>query len=150
MSVRPAETQISPGFRPFWSESSVSARRYLGSLATHWAHSDDSDQTGRMPRLIWVFDGRTLILFVLLCRGSNNVYPCKPQFYYNKSGVRSGLNYTRLLNWCDVWVLHWHGSESEAFWRSDLLFCNRNCVSFDHYFVGMYLVRLGIISLLKP
>ena len=24
----------------------------LGSLATHKAHSEDSDQTGRMPRLI--------------------------------------------------------------------------------------------------
>ena len=34
------------------------------------ANSEDSDQTGRMPRLIWVFAGRTLILFVLSCRGS--------------------------------------------------------------------------------
>ena len=33
--------------------------RKLRSLATHWAHSEDSDQTGRMPRLIWVFAGRT-------------------------------------------------------------------------------------------
>ena len=29
-----------------------------------------TDQTGRMPRLIWVFAGRTLILLVLSCRGS--------------------------------------------------------------------------------
>ena len=28
-------------------------------IATHWAHSEDSDQTGRRPRLIWVFAGRT-------------------------------------------------------------------------------------------
>ena len=34
------------------------------------ADSEDSDQTGRMPRLIWVFAGRTLILLVLSCRGS--------------------------------------------------------------------------------
>ena len=33
--------------------------RKLGSLATHWAHSEESDQTGRMPRLIRVFAGRT-------------------------------------------------------------------------------------------
>ena len=39
-------------------------------LATDWAYSEDSDQTGRMPRLIWVFAGRTLILLVLICRGS--------------------------------------------------------------------------------
>ena len=43
--------------------------RSIGSLATHWAHSEDSDQTGRMPRLIWVFAGRTVILLVLSCRG---------------------------------------------------------------------------------
>ena len=52
MSVRPEKTQISLGIRPVWSESSLSAWRNLGSLATHWAHSKDSDQTGRMPRLI--------------------------------------------------------------------------------------------------
>ena len=32
--VRPAKTQISLGFRPVWSESSLSAWRKLGSLAT--------------------------------------------------------------------------------------------------------------------
>ena len=41
MSVRPAKTQISLGIRPVWSESSLSAWRKLGSLATHWAHSED-------------------------------------------------------------------------------------------------------------
>ena len=56
MNVRPA--------------SSVSAWRKLGSSATHWAHSEDSDQTGRMPRLIWFFAGRTLILLVFSCSGS--------------------------------------------------------------------------------
>ena len=30
-----------------------------GSLATHWAHSEDCDQIGRVPRLIWVFAGCT-------------------------------------------------------------------------------------------
>ena len=34
------------------------------------ADSEDSDQTGRMPRLIWVFAGRTVTLLVLSCRGS--------------------------------------------------------------------------------
>ena len=59
MTVRPAKTQISLGVRPVWSEYSLSAWRKIGSLATHWAHSEDSDQTWRMPRLIWVFAGRT-------------------------------------------------------------------------------------------
>ena len=51
--------KISLRIRPVWSESSLSAWRKLGSLATHWTHSKDFDQTGRMPRLIWVFAGCT-------------------------------------------------------------------------------------------
>ena len=63
--LRPAKTQISLGIRPVWSESSLSTWRKLGSSATHWAHSEDSDQTLRMPRLIWVFAGCTS--FCLFC-----------------------------------------------------------------------------------
>ena len=37
------KTQISLGIRPVWSESSLSAWRKLGSLATHWAHSAHAD-----------------------------------------------------------------------------------------------------------
>ena len=44
----------------------LSAWRKLGSLATHWAQSEDSDQTGRMPGLIWVFAGRTVTLLVFV------------------------------------------------------------------------------------
>ena len=69
--VHPAKTQVSLGIRPVWSESSLSVWRKFGSIATHWAHSQDSDQTGRMPMLIWVFAGRTLILLVLSFCGSN-------------------------------------------------------------------------------
>ena len=60
MAVRPAKTQISLGIHPVWSESSLSTWRTLGSLATHWEHSEDSDQTGQNPRLFWVF-AKTLI-----------------------------------------------------------------------------------------
>ena len=70
VAVRPAKTQISLGIRPVWLEASLSAWRNLGPLTTHWAHNEDSDQTGRMPRLIWVIAGRTLSLLVLSCRGS--------------------------------------------------------------------------------
>ena len=55
----PAKTHISLGIRPVWSESSLSTWRKLWSLATHWVHSEDSDQPGRMHRLIWVFTGCT-------------------------------------------------------------------------------------------
>ena len=57
--MRPAKTQISLGIRPVWSETSLSTWRKLGSLA------------GRMPRLIWAFAGRTVILLVLSRGGSN-------------------------------------------------------------------------------
>ena len=68
--VRPAKTQISLGICPVWSESSLSAWRKLGPLATHWVHSEDwSDWAG--PRLIWVFAGRTATLLVLSGGGSN-------------------------------------------------------------------------------
>ena len=50
--VRPAKTQISLGIRPVWSESSLCAWRKVGSLVTHWAHSEDSDQTGYPKTLI--------------------------------------------------------------------------------------------------
>ena len=74
-------------------KSSLSAWRKLGSLATHWAHSEDSDQTGRMPRLIWVFAGHTVILLVLsrcsFCVSFNNervniskVSMCYPYFVW--------------------------------------------------------------------
>ena len=42
VSVRLAKTQITLDIRPVWSESSLSAWRNLGSLATHSAHSEDS------------------------------------------------------------------------------------------------------------
>ena len=77
--VRQAKTQISLGIRPLWSESSLSAWRKLGSLATYWANSEDSDQTGWMPRLIWVFAGRTATLLVLSWGGSYILLPSDTQ-----------------------------------------------------------------------
>ena len=64
------------GLRSAWA----SAQSDQSLLCAQWvakdpsflhADSEDSDQTGRMPRLIWVFAGCTLILLVLSCRGSD-------------------------------------------------------------------------------
>ena len=68
VSVCPAKTQISLGVHPVWTQTSLSAWKNIGSLAIHWAHSECSDKTGRMPRLIWVFAGRTchFVDFVML------------------------------------------------------------------------------------
>ena len=47
------------------SSTSIIPNGHLFALRIGWVHSD---QTGRMPRLIWVFAGRTLTLLVLSCR----------------------------------------------------------------------------------
>ena len=70
MSVCPAKTQISLGIRPVWSESSLCAQWVAKDPRLLHADSEDSDQTGRMPRLIWVFAGCTTTLLVLSCCGS--------------------------------------------------------------------------------
>ena len=57
--VRPAKTQLSPGIRPFWSEYSLCAQCVAKDPSFLHTDSEDSDQTGWMPRLIWVFDGCT-------------------------------------------------------------------------------------------
>ena len=43
----------------------ASAWRSIGFLAIHKAYSKDSDQTGRMRRLIWVFAGHTSFCFIM-------------------------------------------------------------------------------------
>ena len=67
----PSKTQISLGIRPVWSESSLCAQWVAKDPSFLHADSEESDQTGRMPRLIGVFAGRTTILLVLSCRSSN-------------------------------------------------------------------------------
>ena len=62
----------------------------LGSLATHWAYSEDSDQTGRMPRLIWVFAWCSHVVSYVMSR---LIWHC------------GGLSY----------LLHFHHAYSESF-----------------------------------
>ena len=58
MTVHPAKTQISLGIRPVCSEFSLCAQWVAKDPSFFHADSEDSDQTGRMPRLIRVFAGR--------------------------------------------------------------------------------------------
>ena len=59
--VRPAKTRIILGIRPVWSVFPVRPdEESLGpQLPIERIMSEDSGQTGRMPSLIWVFNGRT-------------------------------------------------------------------------------------------
>ena len=57
--VRHAKIQISLGINPVWSKSSLCAQWEAKDARFLRAESEDSDQTGRMPRPIWVFARRT-------------------------------------------------------------------------------------------
>ena len=67
----PNEDSDQPGHPPSLFRVFAVRLKNLGPLTTNWAHSEDSDQTERMPRLILVSAGRTLSLLVLSCRSSN-------------------------------------------------------------------------------
>ena len=86
--VRPAKTQISLGIRPVWSEPSLCIKSVAKDPSFLHVDSEDSDQTGRMPRLIWVFAGRTATLFVLSCgaaqMGSFHSSAAQPKQLYNQ------------------------------------------------------------------
>ena len=79
--LREAKTQISLGTRPFWLESSLCAQWTAMDLRLLRADSEDSDQTGPMPRLIWVFaaspgctghfDSFTMLLFKFFLHNKN-------------------------------------------------------------------------------
>ena len=89
MSVRPTKTQISLGICPVWSESLVCAYWVVKEPSFLHADSEDSDQTGRMPRLIWVLAGCTAILLVLSCHSSylNILKPSFPLLYSYGPGL---------------------------------------------------------------
>ena len=72
MTVHPAKTQISLGIHSVWSEFSLCTQWVAKDPSFLHADSEDSDQTGRMPRLIWVFAGRTVIILVLSWGSSYN------------------------------------------------------------------------------
>ena len=60
LHVRSANTQISLRIRTGWSHCSMSAWRRYGFMANHRVPCEDSDQTARMRRLIWVFAWRNM------------------------------------------------------------------------------------------
>ena len=122
--VHPAKTQISLGIRPVWSETSLSAGRKLGSLATHWAHSEDSDQTGRMPRLISVFAGCTVILLVLSWGGSFAAV----QVVIRPIGSPGGAKFKYFEKGSSF--LHRTWSDVEAKFRFFILVSGENCMIF--------------------
>ena len=94
VAVRPAMTQISLGIRPVWSESSICAQWVAKSQSFLHADSEDSDQTGRMPRLIWVFARRTchFVRFIM-----------RPLIFCLNSETGTSFFKTCISKWAALW-----------------------------------------------
>ena len=73
--VRTAKNNISLRICAVWTESSVFTYKSIGSMAIHRAPSEDSVQTARMHRLIWVYDRRTNLKVHICHRGGKSTWP---------------------------------------------------------------------------
>ena len=112
--VRPAKTQISLGIRPIWSESSLSAWRNLGPLASHWAHSEDwSDCADAQTDLSlrWAH-----MSFYWFCHEVAQLsFPDYYTYYYfNIAVVNLDANYLNngKLFWKKIWAASWQNQQS--------------------------------------
>ena len=107
--------------RPVWSESSLCVQWIAKDTSFLHVDSEDSDQTGRMPRLISIFAVRTAILLVLSCRGSHvefNNASVYYSYYFKKlcgdSSVWKETSTSAVVNsnyWNVAWtskLLSWH------------------------------------------
>ena len=113
MTVRPAMTQISLGIHLVWSVSLLCIQWIAEDPRFLHADSDDSDQTGRMPRLIWVFAGHTVILLVLSWGGS---------YMFCKSFIAAwyfgDCRQSRAHQTLHVWSLLWLYGRRQHQWHS--------------------------------
>ena len=98
--VRPAKTQISLGIHPVWSESSLCVQWVAKDPRFLHADNEDSDPTGLMPRLIWVFAwctcnfvGFVLSQLIYFCRNHcvNPVSSTKAAWFWNNWSNYGGV-----------------------------------------------------------
>ena len=84
--MRPAKIQISLHFPAVRPESSLGAIWIAKDATSLHADKEDSDQTARMRRLIWVFIGRTCNKIHNTKTSLCNFDPLIPHFYIVKLG----------------------------------------------------------------
>ena len=137
VSVCPPKTQISLGIRPVWSESSLCPQWVAKDPSFLHADSEDSDQTGQMPRLIWVFAGRTATLLVLSCRGSSIVVRLLPWWLTHAQVSYSMMNEKRvfffmLLNNISDMPGQWKGND-EGLYATKHQFGKKSPGLFDYF-----------------
>ena len=108
--VCPVKTQISLGICQVWSESSLSAWRKLGSLATHWANSEVSDWADVQAdlSLYWVhscFVGFVMrqLICINTCHQLQSMKPFRPAFFiYTKNFKILSMNTLKTLKKIDI------------------------------------------------
>ena len=110
-------------------QSSLSTCRKLGSLATHWVYSEDSDQNRQMPRLIWGFTGHIVILLVLSCGGSNALL-CFHAYSFNINLV------FLLLYWFKINFIKLSDTDHNYFISSSN--ASSWCILRNHPFLNLY------------
>ena len=109
MTVRPAKTQISLGNCQVWSESSPCAQLVAKDPSFLHAESEDSDHTGRMPRLIWFFSW-THMLFCWFCHEAAHMaeqaclsltwsYHGTSEDRFSQDGIHLSHSTTKPTNW---------------------------------------------------
>ena len=111
----------------------ASAQSDQSSLYAQWvakdpsflhADSKDSDQTGQMPRLIWVFTEHTVTLLVLSCRGPNGGWVIVHYLgFMNIAAAGHHYKSVSLCQWplplyivlLNIFILTWSWNNSELF-----------------------------------
>ena len=104
-----------------WSESSQCAQWVAKDPSFLHADSEDSDQTGRMPRLIWVFAESTLILLVLSCHGSFDETWRRKWWKIGRVSILIIFLYNKEnYNFCSLhYQIKWH-------WKNDYCYLYKN------------------------
>ena len=87
----PSRDSDQPGHPPVWSESLLCAQWLVKDPVFLYVDSKDSDQTGRMPRLIWAFAGCTCLFVGFVMRWLNL------HSHFLKIGELSADLYTKIL-----------------------------------------------------
>ena len=139
MSVRPAKTQISLGIQPVWPESSLSAQWVVKDPRFLHADSEDSDQTGRMPRLIWVFTVRTATLLVVMLQLILG-------WLQKRFGCRNFF-FTILLKNCNMFSAHFSFFPECLLWtKIKATFQNYLKCKLSYNFYDLIIMRIDILT----
>ena len=140
--VRPAKAQISLGIRPVWSVRCLheEAWRKLGSLATQWAHSEDSAQSDLS--LCWAHKS-----FCWFCHFVG--FEAAHLLLFGKLQISHNLCYVCMQNWRSRFIINWVASlENLSFFKQVRLIpaCSAtakwNLEILDIWSIGIILSRL--------